>query len=86
MKVFINSLGVALSALGAYLVWHYIAQLNFADRDAFLKGQGRLVVPTVTPEMINKFNFEKSMSDFGIGLILLGGVLQIASNYLAESC
>ena len=83
MKILMNSLGVALSSIGAYLVWHYIAQLNFADKEGFLRGEGRLIVPDVTPQMIKKFQFEKLMSKIGLGLILTGGVLQIVSNYLS---
>ena len=84
MKILMNSLGIALSTIGAYLVWRYIARLNFADEEGFSRGEGRLVVPSVTPEMIKKFKLEKLLSKIGFGLILAGGILQIISNYLAD--
>ena len=58
MKVCLNSLGVTLATIGVFLVWYFIGQLNFADRDTFLKGNGKLIVPTVTTEMIKKLRIE----------------------------
>jgi hypothetical protein len=82
MKVCLNSLGVTLATIGAFLVWYFIGQLNFADRDTFLKGNGKLIVPTVTTEMIKKLRIEMLLSKLGLALIVIGGILQIASNYI----
>ena len=82
MKVCLNSLGVALATIGAFLVWYFIGQLNFADKDAFLKGDGKLIVPTVTTEMIEKLRIEMLLSKLGLALIVIGGILQIVSNYI----
>lgn len=84
MKIFLNSLGVALATLGAFLVWHFIAQLNFADKEAFLRGQGILTVPSPSEEDIKKFKREIFLSRLGLTLILAGGTIQIVSNYLPE--
>ena len=35
MKSLINSIGVGLSTIGAFLVWRYIAQLNFIDKNSY---------------------------------------------------
>ena len=50
MKVLVNSLGVALATLGAFLVWYIITELNFSDKNAYLSGQGSLTraYPVVT--------------------------------------
>ena len=85
MKTTINSLGVALATLGAFLVWYFIAQLNFADKKAYLKGQGILTVPCPTPEDIKKLKREIFFSRVGLALILVGGALQIISNYLSDN-
>jgi hypothetical protein len=82
MKVCLNSLGVTLATIGVFLVWYFIGQLNFADRDTFLKGNGKLIVPTVTTEMIKKLRIEMLLSKLGLALIVIGGILQIASNYI----
>jgi hypothetical protein len=82
MKIFLNSLGVAFSTIGAFLVWHFIAQLNFADREAYIRGEGVMTIPDPSPEDIRKFKSEIFFSRVGLALIILGGVLQIFSNYL----
>lgn len=85
MKVFVNTLGVALATIGAFLVWHFIAQINFADKEAFLRGEGVLNIPNPRPEDIKKLKLEIAFSRLGLGLIVVGGILQITSNYLNES-
>lgn len=85
MKTTTNSLGVALATLGAFLVWYFIAQLNFADKEAYLKGEGVLTVPSPTPEDIKKLKREIFLSRVGLFLILVGGALQIISNYLSDN-
>ena len=85
MKILMNSLGVVLTTIGACLVWYYIAQLSFADKESYVRGEGKLIVPTVTAEMVKKYKFEMLMSKVGIGLIIAGGILQIISNYLIET-
>ena len=84
MKILINTLGVALTTIGTFLVWYFIAQINFADQDAFLRGDGILTVPSPTQEDIKKLKIRIMLSKIGIGLIVFGGLLQIISNYLNE--
>jgi hypothetical protein len=84
MKTFINTLGVIFTTLGSFLVWRYLTELNWADKEAFLRGEGVLTVPSPTKEDIKKFKTQLSLSKLGLGLILLGGIFQVASNYLTE--
>lgn len=44
-KNFVNSSGI-----GAYLVWRYLTETNFADKEAYLCGEGVLTVPNPSPE------------------------------------
>ena len=82
MKVLINSLGLVLATFGAFLVWYFIAELNFADKEAYLRGVGQMTVPRPMPEDIKKLKMEIFLSRTGLALILVGGVLQIISNFL----
>jgi hypothetical protein len=84
MKVHINTLGVIFTTLGSFLVWRYLTELNWADKEAFLKGKGVLTVPSPTEDDIKKFKCQLRLSKLGLGLILLGGALQVVSNYLFE--
>lgn len=82
MKTCINSLGVALATIGAFLVWYFIAQLNFADKEAYLRGEAIIKVAEPKPEDIKKLKLEIALSRVGLVLIVIGGLFQIISNYL----
>jgi hypothetical protein len=84
MKTHINTIGVILVTLGSYLVWRYLTELNFADKDSYKQGQGVLVIPAPTPEDIAKFNLSVKLSKLGLSFIIVGGLLQVVSNYLPE--
>jgi len=81
-KSHINSAGVFLSPVAAFLVWFFIAELNFADRDEYRKGHGREAIHDPSPAEIKKLEMRIWFSRVGLILILIGGLLQIISNYL----
>ena len=81
MKTAINSIGILLSTVGSYLVWRYLTELNFADKESYLQGEGVLLVPRVTSEDIKKLKRSLALSKTGLALIVIGGTLQIISNY-----
>lgn len=85
MKTTINSIGLVMASLGSFVVWAYLGDLNMADTESLKKGEIVLVVPTTTPELCAKLLREKLWSRCGLGLILVGGLLQIVSNYMPES-
>lgn len=84
MKTHINTLGIISATLGSFLVWRYLTELNWADKEAFLKGEGRMVIPSPSEQDVKKFKYQLRLSKLGLGLILLGGALQVVSNYLSE--
>ena len=84
MKTHLSSVGIVLATIGSYLVWRYLTELNFADKEAYRQGKGVLVVPSPTLEDVAKFNRAVRLSKFGLGLIVLGGTAQIVSNYLPD--
>lgn len=84
MKTHINTLGIISATLGSFLVWRYLTELNWADKEAFLKGEGRMVIPSPTEQDVKKFKCQLRLSKLGLRLILLGGALQVVSNYLCE--
>lgn len=81
MKTHINTLGIILTTLGAYLVWRYLTDLPFIDRKAFMSGDSVATVPASTPETRRKFGRQILLSQIGLGLIVLGGFIQVVSNY-----
>jgi hypothetical protein len=84
MKTHLNTLGILLTTLGSFLVWRYLTELNWADKDAYLKGEGVLTVPSPSKEDIKKFKCQLRLSKLGLGLILFGGAVQVVSNYWCE--
>ena len=81
MKTTINSIGIALSTVGSFLVWRYLTEINFADKEQYLQGNGVMTVPSPTPEDVKKFKRSLALSETGLMLIFWGGALQIISNY-----
>lgn len=63
MKSHINAAGVALPAVGAFLVWCFVA-----DREAYLRGEGFLEITNPSPKDIKKLRFIIGMSRVGLGL------------------
>ena len=82
MKIHLNSLGVICAIIGAYLVWRYLTELNFADKEAYLRGEGMLTVPDPSALDIKRFKRSVALSKAGLMLILIGGLFQVVSNYL----
>jgi hypothetical protein len=84
MKTHINTLGIIFATLGSFLVWKYLTELNWADKEAFLRGKGVMTIPSPTPEDVKKFKCQLRLSKLGLALIIFGGAIQIGSNYLPE--
>ncbi len=53
MSSHLNTLGIILTIVGAYLVWRYLTVISFVDHDEYLKGREVLTVPDPTPEDVN---------------------------------
>ncbi len=70
--------------IGAIFVWGYLTELPFIDRKAFMMGDSKATVPASTPETRKKFGRQILLSQIGLGLIVLGSVIQIISNYLPD--
>jgi hypothetical protein len=81
MSSHLNTLGIILTIVGAYLVWRYLTVISFVDHDEYLKGRGLLTVPDPTPEDVKRYVRSIWLSKFGLALVVVGGLLQIASNY-----
>lgn len=84
MKTHINTLGIILATIGSYLVWRYLTELNFADKEEYLQGRGSMTVPVPSTEDIAKFKRSICLSKLGLGLIIVGGLAQVISNYLPD--
>jgi hypothetical protein len=84
MKAHLNTVGIMLTLIGALLIWIFIGEVNFADKDEYLKGHGLLEIPDPTPEDIKKLKRNIFLSRMGMALIVVGGFLEILSNYYCE--
>jgi len=82
MQPYLNSFGVLMTTAGAYLVWRFLTELNFVDKEAYLKGEAVLTGRDPSPEEIATFKRAIRLSKLGLWLIVLGGVAQIVSNHL----
>ena len=85
MKTTINSLGILLTTIGSFLVWRYLTEINFADKESYLEGKGVLTVPCPTETDVAKFKKSLRLSETGLLLILWGGAFQILSNYMPSN-
>ena len=81
---YVNSAGIVLSSLGAYLVWQYLTDINFADKKAYLLGKGVLTVPNPSLKDIRRLKRSILFSKMGLCMILFGGALQILSNHISS--
>ena len=78
----LTSLGLVLDIIGALILWRYVAEINFADKKDFLKGNASLVLADPTPEQIRSYKLSIWLSRLGIALLLVGFVLQLLGNYV----
>lgn len=83
-KTHVNTIGVVFAGVGSVLLWKYIGDVVYSDKDEFLKGNSTLMIHDATHEAISKLKWSIRLSRFGIGLIIAGSALQIASNYFPE--
>lgn len=81
MDSHLNTLGILSTVIGGYLVWRYLTVISFVDHDEYLKGRGVLSVPNPTPADVRRYVRSIWLSKLGLVLIVIGGLLQIASNY-----
>jgi hypothetical protein len=84
MKTHLNTLGFILATIGSYLVWRYLTELNFADKEEYLQSRGAMTVPAPSAKDVAKFKRSVRLSKMGLGLIIAGGLAQVVSNYLPE--
>jgi hypothetical protein len=81
MKTYLSTIGILLTTIGSFLIWKYLTELNWADKEAFMRGEGRFTVPSPNEADIKRFRHQLWLSKFGLALILLGGAIQIVSNH-----
>ncbi len=84
MKTYLSTLGILMSTIGSFLVWKYLTELNWADKEAFMRGEGLLTVPSPTEADVKRFRRQLWLSKFGLALILLGGGIQVVGNHYPD--
>lgn len=84
-KNHLNTIGIALVALGSYLVWRYLGKVAFHSSKDVLKGIMRLTIPDITLDLVWNLRWSIRLSNLGIFLIIIGSLLQAASNYMPDT-
>lgn len=79
----ITAFGLLLDIVGAILLWHYVAEINFADKEEYLKGNALLELKDPTQEEINAFKKKILFTRVGIALLVIGFTLQLIGNYVS---
>lgn len=78
----VSSVGLILDIVGALLLWRYVAEIDFAEKDEFLKGNAVLNVADPTPEEIRSYKRNVFISRIGVALLVIGFSLQVVGNYV----
>jgi hypothetical protein len=73
----LNSAGVFFASAGSILVWRYLTEISFVDKEAYLRGQGVLTVPMPSKSDIPRFKRSMGLSRLGIRMILIGGYYRL---------
>jgi hypothetical protein len=82
-RITINSLGLALDIIGALMIWYFVAEVNYASKREFLRGNAEIDLADPSPEQISSYKNRVRLSRVGMGLLVLGFLLQLLSNYAA---
>lgn len=80
----VNTIGLIAATIGSVLVWFFLTEISTMDKGKFLNGVSEMRVEAATPEAIKKFKYQLRLSQFGLFLIILGGVLQGWSNFIND--
>ena len=78
-----TAIGLVLDIIGALLLWRYVVEINFADKEDYLKGSATLVLADPTPESIQRYKRNITLSRIAIGLLVAGFIFQLIGNYVS---
>ena len=81
LPTLLNSTGLVFDIVGAILIWFFVAEVNFASKEEYLKGNAALVLDDPTPDKIAAFKRNTLMSRVGMVSLVIGFILQLASNF-----
>lgn len=71
--------------MGAALLWYFVGNVVEVNRKEILAGEPvTLTIPETTPKLQRKLRTHIALSRVGLFLTVVGGALQVASNYMSE--
>lgn len=76
----LTDIGLVLDIVGAFLLWKFVVEINFTDKEQWLSGNAVLVVSDPTPEQIKKFRRNMVISRLAICLLIAGFAFQLLGN------
>ena len=79
----ITALGLTLDIIGAVLLWRYVVEINFADKEAYLQGHATLALVDPTPKQIQRYKNAIACSRIAIVFLVAGFILQLIGNYVS---
>ncbi len=82
-KYCINTLGLVFATAGGCLLWYFVTDVIKVNKKEILAGQDvQITIPANSTELRKSLKTNIILSRIGIFLTILGGVLQICSNYM----
>lgn len=82
-KNFINTAGLLLATTGGCLLWYFVAEVAVVNKKGILAGEEVVfTIPSNTQVLRRSLYVNIVLSRIGVSLTVLGGVLQMVSNYM----
>ena len=78
----VSTVGLFLDIVGALLLWRYVVEIDFVEKDEFLKGNAVLTPADPTPEEIRSYKRRIVISRIGVAFLVIGFSLQVVGNYV----
>lgn len=79
-SMLLNSIGLVFDIVGAVLIWFFVAEINFANKEFYLQGDAVIDLEDPSPEKIKAFKRNIMLSRIGIVALVVGFIFQLASN------
>jgi hypothetical protein len=79
---FITSIGLVLDIIGAFFIWYFVIEVSLLDMAEFLKGRAAVALSDPSPGAIGAYKKRISMSRIGVGLLIVGFILQLVGNLM----
>ncbi|MEI8656179.1 hypothetical protein [Vibrio sp. Hal054] len=77
----LSVLGLTLDIIGVILLWIFVAEISFADKKEFLKGNATLHITDPTHKEVQSYKWRVRITRLAMALVVIGFLCQLASIY-----